>query len=106
VTAPRLPDERLAWLAARDYCTEKASARTGLKILHSLNLLFRSRDVRGVRNEGSNEKLKLYAVAVDQLVSRLNQDERQILRTSRQLPPWFLPAVDEAYSRLARARRS
>jgi hypothetical protein len=105
VSAPLLPDERLAWLAARDYCTAKSKQhRPGFWLLYVLG----ARRHRGgaVRAEANNEKLKLYAVAVDQLVERLNPDERRTLRMDRRLPGWFLPAVDETYERLARIRRS
>jgi hypothetical protein len=104
VGAPLPSDERLAWLAARDYCIARAQQHgAGFWLLYVLGA--RAHRGEGIRQDSSNEKLKLYAVVVDQLVGRLTPQERDTLRMDRWLPRWFLPAVDEAYERLARARR-
>src|SRR5215831_3121911 len=79
VSAPLLPDERLAWLAARDYCTAKAKQhRPAFWLLFVLGA--RRHRGSGIRADANNHKLKLYAVAVDQLVDRLTPDERRTLR--------------------------
>jgi hypothetical protein len=106
VTDPVLPDERLAWLAAREYCTIRAKH----PIIDARELVrpfWRSRMLGRIagRHEDAEERMKLYAVAVDQLVERLTPADRQRLRAEQKLPPWFLPAVDEGYDRLAKARR-
>jgi hypothetical protein len=42
-------------------------------------------------------RLTRYSLVVDRLAERLDDEERATLRTSRQVPEWFLPAVYAQY---------
>lgn len=105
-----LSDERLAWLAMRDYC-QKRSNKGIVKFLMrfmgggnaSYNVRSRGTQMtvhtgasgaRAMRNELTSGKMMDYSIAVDTCSQRLSDKERQLLRTARKLPEWFTAAVE------------
>jgi hypothetical protein len=93
-----LTDERLAWLAVRDDLNKQLRGSFGLALLGFFaDGGFR----RGVRSCGSSRggmisgRMAVYAEAVDDLAGELSAEERRTLRTTRQVPAWFLPRVQE-----------
>lgn len=97
----RLTDDRLAWLAAKPYCAAQAAK---LPPLFWLSVVLSVGRAASVHRRSQGDRMSDYAMAVDGLVSRLSAPERVALRSTNQLPPWFLPAVDERYGQLRRRR--
>ncbi|GIG62366.1 hypothetical protein Lfu02_67380 [Longispora fulva] len=94
----RLTDERLAWLAMRDYCDEK-SRRTGI-------MGFLSRiQTPGANNERRSAKMMDYGLAVDDVARDLTPAERAELRRTGMLPGWFVESVEARYAEIVRGRR-
>ena len=83
----RLRDERLAWLAVRDELNKRVDRRRMVATLFTLGML------PGATRSWAIRRLTKYGIVVDQLATRLSDAERQVLRDSRQVPDWFLPAV-------------
>jgi len=100
-TPDRLTDERLAWLAAKDYCDRQARVTGPLAWLAIL--LTRGR-AAGVRRLRVQDKLMDYGLAVDDVSRRLTAEERATLRAANQLPDWFIPAVEERFKAIQRQR--
>ncbi|WP_034090011.1 hypothetical protein [Streptacidiphilus albus] len=93
---PRTTDERLCWLAMRDYVDEK-SRKVGLFRLFT----YLGSGRRGGTRHGSDLRREQtsgiridYALAVDQAADRLSHDERLHLRTTGQVPDWFVEDVE------------
>jgi hypothetical protein len=101
VTTPaRLTDERLAWLAVRDYCDRQASGHSGGFWLATI---LTRRGGASTRGEQRRKKMEAYAFIVDDLVRHLSPEERAHLRASKTLPDWFLPRVDEEFRAMWKA---
>lgn len=103
---PKLRDDRLCWLAVRDQLSRRARRNP----LTLLAYVFRRRpryvgtNPAGVRlvdnalgepagRDIARGRMRRYAMAAYEVSARLNPDERQVLRTTGQVPAWFLPAV-------------
>jgi len=97
-----LTDERLAWLAAREYCDRQARA-TGA--FFWLSLLFGFGAGARVWRRRVKEKLMDYGIAVDDVSRRLTAEERATLRAINRLPDWFFAAVDDRFAAIRRQRR-
>jgi hypothetical protein len=103
VSAPhRLTDERLAWLAAKEYCERQASAHG--PFFWVFVVLSAGRAAQTWRR-GIKDKLMDYGVAVDDLARRLSPEERATLRAANQLPAWFFPAVEARFASIRRLHR-
>ena len=101
----RLTDERLAWLAARDYCTKRArSHRPAFWLFYVVGVIVTVGGVARMRRMGIDEKLADYAFAVDDVARRLTPEDRAKLRADNVLPAWFLPATEERFHLLRRHR--
>ncbi|MCA1710318.1 MAG: hypothetical protein LC789_01235 [Actinobacteria bacterium] len=59
----------------------------------------------GMDDEIASGRMSSYAFACDRVVEHLSVDERQALRQSGVLPPWFLPQVEELAWEFRRERR-
>lgn len=92
---PRLRDERLCWLSVRDRLQRLAHRRRMWETLITLGL------APTATREWERQRMTRYAVAVDELVGRLSDEERAVLRAGGPVPDWFLPEV----RRGARRRR-
>jgi hypothetical protein len=105
VTSPQLTDERLAWLAVRGQLKDLSQPNGVLHFFmrlgrarSSMGSVYTARGPYGQVNQDADftsRKMRTYAVAVDELSRRLTKDERAVLRESRTVPAWFMPAVIE-----------
>jgi hypothetical protein len=102
VTNPlRKSDERLAWLAAKDYCTKKSWTPPpgyGLMLILTVGMISR------IYREKAKETMRDYSFAVEDVTRRLSADERTVLRTRGTLPDWFLTAADAELVKVRRSR--
>lgn len=122
MSAPRLRDETLAWLAVRDRL-ERRSRRTVYGLLVRIfggrgrtaaREAVTSLRVRNVSRLGiepprpelgnlvpkpASPHMVRYSLAVDEVAHRLTEDERRELRANGAVPDWFLPAVYKASKR-------
>ncbi len=89
VKTPRLRDERICWLSVRDELQRRARRRRMWQTVLTVGLA--PRQVRA----WEQRRMSRFALVVDRLAGRLTDAERQALRTGRQVPEWFLPAVLE-----------
>jgi hypothetical protein len=96
--APKVRDERLAWLAVRDRLARR-SQRLGVMGWVAMVSTFGFAK-HGTRQVPAN-RMKAYSVAVDRAAEFLTPEERAVLRSAGTVPTWFLPEVE----RLARAVR-
>lgn len=106
----RVTDERLCWLAVRDYCATRASKRG---LFGWLGLLMaasgrggRASSATGLVNDsyrdGRSDKMGDYAFAVDDAARTLSKDERAHLRATGEVPEWFLADVERRYQEIRR----
>ena len=107
--ATRFTDERLAWLAVRDQLSRKAGrARLLSRLLGGRGARYRKDgvllDSGGRDNEIIGEKMRDYALAVDDVAQRLTSDERRILRATGKVPEWFLDDVEREVVEIRRRR--
>jgi hypothetical protein len=96
---PQLTDERLAWLAVRKDLRTMSVPHPALRILFAL-VRVRTGGRRlawsgetNVADDMKDKKMRVYAVAVDELSRRLSKEERVVLRSSGTVPAWFMPEV-------------
>ena len=101
-TPHRLTDERLAWLAAKEYCDRQARAAGPFLWLAILVSFGRA---AAEWRRGIADKLMDYGLAVDDVSRRLTAEERATLRAANRLPDWFIPAVEERFKAIRRQRR-
>jgi hypothetical protein len=106
MTVPKLRDDRLCWLAVRDQLSRRAQ-RGPLMVL--AYIAGRRRRYIGTNPAGeklvssavgqqagkdiASGKMRAYSLAVYEVSERLSPEERQVLRTTGQVPNWFLGAV-------------
>jgi hypothetical protein len=115
----RLSDDRLAWLAMRDYCQKQARRQGPFGWLLTLfagrstggvvrssgtDLTVVSNSGRDLRREIRGERMMDYSLAVDSCAQRLTAEERVALRSAGQLPEWFVTAVNEEYTAIRKRR--
>jgi hypothetical protein len=81
----RLTDDRLAWLAMRDYVRSKCKPSGILRILGAMS----------EAREFATDKAQSYAFAVGDAVADLSAEDRQMLRRTGQVPDWFIARVEE-----------
>lgn len=98
--APKLRDDRLAWLAVRDRLRSRSKRRGALSWIGVLATLgiWLAVEPRG----RGGRRMAAYSVAVDHVTGYLNDDERARLRTGNSLPPWFLFEIERAARRVRR----
>ncbi len=87
----RLSDDRLAWLAMRDYVRSKCKPSGILRILGAITGSGGLAEAR----EFASEKAQSYAFAVSDAVADLSAEDRKILRRTGQVPDWFAARVEE-----------
>jgi hypothetical protein len=106
----RVTDERLCWLAVRDYCAKKSGKRgffgwLGLFVAAS-GRGNRGATATGIANDsyrgGRSDKMGDYAFAVDDAARTLSKDERAHLRATGEAPDWFLADVERRYQEIRR----
>ncbi|PWI41102.1 hypothetical protein [Streptomyces sp. ICBB 8177] len=104
---PNVSDERLCWLAVRDH-VDRRSRKLGFFGWFSVLASARagggptSTGLGGdVRRSAMSDRKMDYALAVDEAAERLSAEERKHLRTTGEVPPWF---VDEVERRVAAMR--
>lgn len=57
-----------------------------------------------LRKEIRSDRMQDYSLAVGSCVERLTAEERLALRSWRQLPEWFVAAVDDEYRKVRKRR--
>ena len=99
----RLTDERLAWLAAKPYCAQRATkaSRGWLAVVLSIVGMAPAAE----RSERFGDTMADYGIAVDDVSRKLAADERAVLRSQNALPDWFLPAVEQQFAELRAWRK-
>jgi hypothetical protein len=106
----RVTDERLCWLAVRDYCAKRSSKRgvfgwLGLFMAASARA-GRGAAATGLANDsyrdGRGDRMGDYAFAVDDAARTLGKDERAHLRATGEVPDWFLADVERRYREIRR----
>ncbi|HEX6501379.1 MAG TPA: hypothetical protein VF054_20465 [Micromonosporaceae bacterium] len=102
--APRLRDERLAWLAVRDELNRRARRGPKAAIMRLLGAMPLGGTVRDVDEDRRTGVMMRYSLAVQDVAQLLRPEEREVLRESGQVPPWFLEAVTRRYRELRRFR--
>jgi hypothetical protein len=103
----KVTDERLCWLAMRDYCANRSRKRGVLGWLSLLAAASGSgrrttarmaNDAQHADQRGEmNDKMGDYAFAVDDAARTLSADERTHLRATGEVPDWFLADVERRY---------
>lgn len=106
MTVPKLRDDRLCWLAVRDQLYRRASRNPLMLLAYVVSRRPRyiGTNARGAKlvsdavGAGAGQdiktgKMQTYAMAAYEVSERLTADERQVLRTTGQVPSWFLGAV-------------
>lgn len=112
MSAPRMRDEHLAWLAVREEL--ERSTRQGVQgILRKLfggrsraealttariraGLQKEERHIGDVALKPSSPAMAHYSMAVHEQARRFTETERGVLRSTGQVPDWFLGAVRAA----------
>jgi hypothetical protein len=106
MSGPWLTDERLCWLAVRDELNRKA--RGGSAMFLRIFGASRGRRAMAAARDATGDivsnRLRHYAVAVDELAEQLSPEERQTLRMTGQVPAWFLGRVEDRAAQLRKAR--
>jgi hypothetical protein len=82
-------DERLCWLAVRDQLARRVSRRPKVMVTYLLGYLMNAE-----RHEAEERGLAAYSFAVNDAAAKLSPEERQVLRTSGEVPDWFLGEVE------------
>jgi hypothetical protein len=106
-----LTDQRLAFLAVRP-ALEKRSRPAWSKVLGLVTGSGRTHVWRdgmpvyggSVAGDVQSDRMQSYVLAADIVAQRLSEAERIELRKDGALPPWFLPAVEEAYQSVRKRR--
>ena len=105
---PDLSTDRLAWLAMREYCEKQSRKRGPFGFVARAFTTGASRrpstSSATFRNEIVADRMMDYSLAVDTCARRLSPEECDVLRSSGQLPSWFVPAVEDE-SQIERRRR-
>lgn len=104
----RVTDERLCWLAMRDYCAKKSSKRGLFGWLGLLTAAsgrgYRGAAATGIVNDSyrdaRSDKMGDYAFAVDDAARTLKPDERAHLRATGEVPDWFAADVERRYQEI------
>jgi len=103
VTAPHhLSDGRLAWLAAKSYCEQRARKAASRGWFGEI--LAGGRGTATLRRERYQDAMGDYGFAVDDVSRKLTADDRAALRAANVLPAWFLPEVDRRFNDLRQRR--
>jgi hypothetical protein len=98
---PSATDERLAWLAMRDYVTKRTRPSILMRIVGAGSTLAdthygdRVPVPRSEAHEMASIKAQNYAFAVDDAARELTPAECVVLRSTGQLPDWFIARVEE-----------
>jgi hypothetical protein len=110
---PNLSDGRLCWLAVSEY-VDKQSRKQGVfgwfVLLAGAGVRRTGRGSGGalqggsMRGEEMSEKKADYALAVDDAAEALSPDERRRLRSTGQVPDWFLGDVERRVTEIRRQR--
>jgi hypothetical protein len=87
----RLSDDRLAWLAVRDYVRSRCRPSGFLRIVGALTRGPAGDEAR----DFASDKAHSYAFAVGDAVQDLTPDDRMMLRRTGQVPDWFIARVEE-----------
>jgi hypothetical protein len=87
----KLSDDRLAWLAMRDYVQSRCRPSLLLRIAGSITGAGGMREAR----EFASDKAHSYAFAVGDAVQDLSSEDRKMLRRTGQVPDWFIARVEE-----------
>lgn len=85
----RLSDDRLAWLAVKDYVQSKCRPSTIMRLLGAFT------GGMSEAREFASDKAHTYAFAVGDAVRDLSAEDRKMLRRTGQVPDWFIARVEE-----------
>ena len=94
-------DERLAWLAMRDYVSKRTQPSILMRIVGAGSTLAdgyyndRVSLPRSEAHEMASTKQQQYAFAVDDAARELTSQERVVLRSTGHVPDWFIARVEE-----------
>ena len=94
-------DERLAWLAMREYVNKRAQPSILMRLLGAGSTLDhgyytdRVSIPRSEAREMASMKHQQYAFAVDDASRELTPQERAVLRSTGRLPDWFIARVEQ-----------
>jgi hypothetical protein len=104
VAPPKARDERLAWLAVRDELARRSRSRPMTFLLRIVGNLAPTRQGLGsdVSSPVVSRRMRRWSFAVHDVAQRLDAEERAVLRTTGQVPDWFLGAVRQRYRELRR----
>ncbi|MFD0529595.1 hypothetical protein ACFQ1I_26505 [Kitasatospora arboriphila] len=95
---PNVTDERLCWLAVREQVGKKARKPGLLGWLQVLGTIMGggqgARIGGDMRREAAASKMTHYTFAVDDAARALTAEERQHLRSTGEVPDWFLADVE------------
>jgi hypothetical protein len=100
MAVPKVRDERLCWLAVRDDLERRSRRRPGVALWWLGNRVawwwsrWIPREVHDARETPVRRRMADYAFAVQAAARRLDPDERRVLRTTGQVPAWFLDEVE------------
>jgi hypothetical protein len=98
---PNATDERLAWLAMRDYVSKRSRPSVLMRLLgagHTFSDADYGGRVPAPRSEAhdmASIKAQNYAFAVDDAARELTPQERVVLRSTGHVPDWFIARVEE-----------
>jgi hypothetical protein len=87
----KLSEDRLAWLAVRDYVRSRCRPSFLLRLLGATS---GGGGMRAAR-EVASDKVHSYAFAVADAVDNLSLDDRKMLRRTGHVPDWFIARVEE-----------
>ncbi|GAA5184696.1 hypothetical protein GCM10023322_26740 [Rugosimonospora acidiphila] len=101
----RVRDERLCWLAVRDQLDRRSRRRSLLgRLVGNFTPTGRGLGVDLTRGSVKGRMMR-YSFAVEDVAQRLTPEERQVLRSTGQVPDWFLNAVERRFHELRRRPR-
>jgi hypothetical protein len=102
----KVRDERLAWLAVRDELARRSRNRPLTFLRRIFGNMSPTSKGFGVDTTApaTSRRMRRWSFAVHDVAQRLDTQERHVLRTTGQVPDWFMDAVRQRYRQLRRTR--
>ena len=103
---PNVSDDRLCWLSVRDSLDKKARKLGFFGFLAVMGGRTRGGARLGgsARRDEASDKLADYAFAVDAAANNLTLEERRHLRSTGEVPAWFLSDVEQRAAEIKKKR--
>jgi hypothetical protein len=106
---PNVSDERLCWLSIRGSLDKKARKLSLFGVLTVIATASRGRGSARLgstsRRDEASEKFADYAFAVDDAANNLTPEERKHLRSTGEVPAWFLSDVEQRAAEIRKSRK-